>query len=132
MPVGVSTTVANYILGLSLNGTAWSGFNTIYAQLHVGQPGPNGTANVAGNNLRVSCGGAPSFATPNNGQTSNNNQLLWSNVTTNETYAFCSLWSALTLGTFIVSGTITAQSIVAGNNFSIPAGGLVISLAVAS
>lgn len=132
MPVGVSTPVANSILGLMLNGTAWPGYTTLYAQLHVGQPGPAGTANIAGETLRVTCGTAPEFGTPTNGQCSNNNPITWTAVTTNETYTFVSLWTALTAGNFVVSGAISAQPVVVGNNFSIPVGGMVVSLPVAS
>jgi hypothetical protein len=132
MPVGVATPTANSILALMLNGTAYAGNTTLYAQLHIGQPGPAGTANVAGENLRVTCGTAPEFSAPANGACTNNNPITWSAVTTNETYAFVTLWTALTGGTFIASGSISAQPVVVGNNFSIPAGGLSVSLPVAS
>jgi hypothetical protein len=132
MPTGVSTSIANSILALMLNGTAWPGFSATFAQLHTASPGPAGTLAVAVENVRVSCGTAPAFAAPANGQTLNNNVILWTNVVANETYAFVTLWSAVTGGTFIASGTITSQPIVIGNNFQIPVGGLAISLPVAS
>jgi hypothetical protein len=132
MPVGVATPVANSILALMLNGTAWAGNSTLYAQLHTGQPGPLGTANVAGETLRVTCGTVPEFGTPANGACANNNPITWSAVTVSETYTFVTLWTALTGGNFVASGSISAQPVVVGNNFSIPAGGLSVSLPVAS
>jgi hypothetical protein len=132
MPVGVATPIANSILALMLNGTTWTGYTTLYAQLHVGQPGAAGTANIAGENTRVSCGSAPEFGTPAGGSCSNNNALTWTAVNTNETYTNVSLWTALTGGTFVGSGSISAQPVVVGNNFSIPVGGLTVALPVAS
>jgi hypothetical protein len=132
MPPGIAAGTANSVLALMLNGTVWAGYSVIYAQLHIGQPGAAGTANIAGESLRVSCGGAPAFAAPSSGQTLNNNVITWNSVTASETYAFCSLWTALTAGVFIASGTVTAAPIVVGNNFSIPVGGLAVSLPLAS
>ena len=43
-----------------------------------------------------------------------------------------SLWSAASGGGFIASGSITAGAILAGQNFQIPAGGMSVSLPVAS
>jgi hypothetical protein len=132
MPTGVSTPIANSILALMLNGTAWPGYSATWAQLHTASPGPAGTLAIAAESTRVTCGTAPAFAVPANGQTLNSNMILWSNVVANETYAFVTLWSALTGGVFIASGTITSQPIIIGNNFQIPAGGLAIALPVAS
>ena len=53
-------------------------------------------------------------------------------MSTSETYTHVSLWSAATSGTFIASGSITAAAITAGQNFTIAAGGLAVSLPVAS
>lgn len=132
MPPGVSVPVANSVLALMLNGTVWAGYNTIFAQLHTGPPGPGGTLSVAAESTRVSCGAAPAFAVPANGQTLNSNMILWTNVIASETYSFVSLWNAANAGIFIASGSITSQAITPGNNFSIPAGGLAITIPLAS
>jgi hypothetical protein len=42
------------------------------------------------------------------------------------------LWSASSGGTFIASGAVTAGAILAGQNFTIPASGLSVTLPVAS
>ena len=129
MADNVAAGVANSILGLLLNGTAFAGFSATYVQLHVGAPGAAGTSNVAGNSVRQ---GAGSFATPSGGSTSNSAAINWTSVSTSETYSHVSLWSAASGGTFIASGSITAAAILAGQNFQIPVGGMSVTLPVAS
>jgi hypothetical protein len=129
MADNISAGVANAVLGLLLNGTAFAGYSVVYAQLHVGAPGPSGTANVAGNNVRQSAG---AFAAPSGGATTNSSPINWTSVSTSETYSHVSLWSAASGGTFVASGSITAGAILAGQNFQIPAGGMSVSLPVAS
>jgi hypothetical protein len=121
--------VANSTLGLLLNGTGFAGFAGVYVQLHTGAPGSVGTANVAGNTVRQAAG---VMATPSGGSTTNSTAINWTSVSTSETYSKVSLWSAPSGGTFIASGSITAAAIVAGQNFQIPAGGIVVSLPVAA
>lgn len=129
MADNVSSGVANSILGLILNGTAFSGFSTPYVQLHVGAPGAAGTSNVAGNSTRQATG---AFATPSGGSTTNSAAINWTSVSTSETYNNVTLWSASTAGTFICSGTISASAITAGQNFQIPASGMTVSIPIAS
>jgi hypothetical protein len=129
MAENVAPGVANSILGLILNGTAFSGFAATYVQLHTGAPGSAGTANIAGNTVRQAAG---AFAAPSGGSTSNSAAVNWTSVSTSETYTKVTLWSASSGGTFIASGSITAAAITAGQNFQIPAGGMTVSLPVAS
>jgi hypothetical protein len=42
------------------------------------------------------------------------------------------MWTASTAGTFGGSGTITANAVTAADTFTIPTGGLTLSLSVAS
>jgi hypothetical protein len=129
MAENISTGVADSVLGLLLNGTAFAGFSAVYVQLHTGAPGSVGTANAAGNNVRQAAG---TFSTPSGGSASNSAAINWTSVSTSETYTKVTLWSASSGGTFICSGSITAASIVAGQNFQIPAGGMTVNLPVAS
>lgn len=129
MADNISAGVANSVLALLLNGTSFAGFSATYVQLHVGAPGAAGTANPAGNTVRQAAGG---FNTPSGGSTSNTSAVNWTAVSTNETYTHVSVWSASSGGTFIASGAITAGAILAGQNFQIPAGGMNVSLPVAS
>jgi len=129
MADNIAAGVANSVLALLLNGTAFAGFAATYAQLHVGAPGAAGTANIAGNNVRQAAG---AFAAPSGGTTSNGGAITWASVSTAETYSHVSLWSASSGGTFIASGSITAGAILVGQTFTIPAGGLSVTLPVAS
>jgi hypothetical protein len=128
MADNIAAAVANAILAALLNNGSFSGYAP-YVQLHTGAPGAAGTANVAGNNVRQACG---SFASPSGGSTSNSAAINWTGVSTSETYTHVSLWSNPTGGTFIASGSITAGAILAGQNFQIPAGGMSVTLPVAS
>jgi hypothetical protein len=121
--------VANSILAALVNGSSFTGFSPVYVKLHVGAPGAAGTSNPAGNTVRQSAGG---FATPAGGVTSNSAAVNWTAVSTSETYTHVTLWDASTGGTFIASGSITAGAILAGQNFQIPAGGMTVTLPVAS
>lgn len=129
MADNISAGVANSVLALLLNGTAFSGFTATYVQLHTGAPGAAGTSNIAGNNTRQASG---AFAAPSGGSTTNSAAVNWTAVSTSETYSHVSLWSASTAGTFICSGSISASAITAGQNFQIPASGMTVSLPVAS
>ena len=129
MADNVSTGVANSILSALVNGGSFIGFSPVYAKLHTGPPGAAGTSNPAGNTVRQSCG---TFAAPAGGATSNSAAVTWTSVSTAETYSHVSLWDAASGGTFIASGSITAGPILVGQNFTIPAGGMSVSLPVAS
>lgn len=129
MADNVSTAVGNALLALILNGTAYSAGQAQYVQLHTGAPGAAGTANIAGNNTRQATG---AFAAPSGGSTTNSAAVNWTSVSTSETYSHVSLWTAVTAGSFICSGSISAAAIVAGQNFQIPAAGMTVSLPIAS
>lgn len=131
MAYGLSAPVADDVLALILNGTAFSGFSEVYVLLHVGDPGASGTANVAGENTLEAAG---SFNAPSGGSTTNAAAINWTDVSTAETYTNVSLWSSsdTATGTFIASGTITASAVAVGDNFQIPAGDMTVSMITAS
>lgn len=128
MALGLKPTVANSVLDALLKNTAYTGPATLYAQLHTGDPGAAGTSNVAGNTTRKSV----SWGTASGGVNSNSADLVWTNVSTTETYTDVSLWDASTSGNFLGSGTITANSVTAGDTFTISAGNLTVTLPVAA
>lgn len=101
-----------------LSGRA-SGFPWI--QLHKGDPGAAGTANVATETDRVQA----SFAAPSGGSIATSADLLWTAVAAGEDYTHWSGWSLASGGAVGWSGTITADAVTAGNNFRILAGDLV-------
>jgi hypothetical protein len=129
MADNVAAGVANSILAALLNGTLFAGFATPYVKLHVGAPGSAGTANPAGNTVRQATG---AFNTPAGGATTNTAAINWTSVSTSETYTHVSLWDSSSGGTFIASGSITAGAVLAGQNFQIAAGGISVSIPVAS
>lgn len=121
MATGWSVTAANAAL-TSLTGTySW-------VQLHVGDPGSNGTANVAVETDRVQV----AWGSPSGGVISNSAQLQWTNVAGTEDYTHFTVWSASSAGTFGFSGTVTANAVTTGDTFTIPTGDLDVSLTLAS
>ena len=135
MAAGVSATVSDAFLDGILNASgniSWVSYGPVYVKLHVGSPGATGTANPAGETTRESAGSNPAFTTPSAGSATNSNAITWTSVNTAETYTYVSLWSAATNGTFIASGSITANSVQIGDNFTIPVSDLTVSQTVAS
>lgn len=129
MAAGASVTLVNAFLAAVLNGTAFTNYGTTYVQLHTATPGPAGTTAIAGETLRVASG---TFTAPSGGSSTNNAAITWTSVTTAETYSFVSIWSALASGTFLASGTITANAVGIGDTFTIPISDITVSMAVAS
>lgn len=113
MAVGAAPAVINAALDAEITGTIW-------IQLHVGDPGAAGTANVATNNTRKSC----TFGAASAQSKANNSALAWPAVPASETYTHWSAWDASTAGNFKWSGTITNGGVLSGNEFDIAVGGL--------
>jgi hypothetical protein len=95
-----------------------------WIQLHVGQPGPAGTANIAAEFGRVqTTWGTPVLAT-------GDARILSTAVTTfldaiaAEDYAFYSAWSLQTAGACGFTGIITASAVQVGDDFTFPVGAL--------
>ena len=126
---GASATIVNAFLASILNGTAFTTYTNPWVQLHVGEPGPAGTSNPAGETVRQQATGTFVIS---GGSTTNPVALNWTSVSTAETYTFISLWSASSGGTFLASGVITANAVLIGDNFSVPIGDAAISMPVAS
>lgn len=99
-----------------------------YFKLHVGAPGPNGTANAATETTRKN----PAFAAASGASKASSADAVWTGVSGTEDYTHWSQWSSPTAGTFGGSGTVTANAVTVGDTFTIPAGQLVLTLPVAS
>jgi len=97
---------------------------TYYLQLHTGDPGAAGTANIATNNTRQPV----TFAAAAAKAKASNLDAQWTNVPATETYSFCSLWTLASGGTFVGSGTVTGGGVVATNTFDLPSGSVVASI----
>lgn len=127
MAVGLSATAANAILD------AHHDTNYPWIQLHTGDPGAAGTANVAGNDTRKNTSAA--WAPASGGSKVTDVDINWTDgeVDAAEDYTHCSFWTASSAGTFGGSGTITANAVAAsGDAFSILAGGITASFNTAA
>ena len=126
MAVGLSAAYVNKFLDFIGNATAaGTAPTTVWIQLGTGDPGPNGTAtgNPAGNATRkqVSFGASAGAS-----GMSNDAAITWTTgeVDTSEDYTHWTLWDASTSGNFICSGTMTANAVTVGDEFTIPVGDL--------
>lgn len=100
------------------NGTSFTAPSAVYAKLHTGDPGEDGTSNAAGNTSRQ----AVEFGAASNGVISLTNTPSWTNVSTTETYSYVSLWDNSTAGNCLGSGALTAGvSVTAGDTFTLTA-----------
>lgn len=112
MTVGLGATHANSLLNI-LRGTTYTGV-TAYVQLHTGDPGASGTANVSA----VTTRNAVTFAAPSAGSMALSSVSGFS-MTTTETISHISLWDASTSGNFIRSAALgTSRSVVNGDTLT--------------
>jgi hypothetical protein len=96
-----------------------------YIKLHIGDPGEAGTANAAGETTRKSI----TSAATSNGVFTSTNDLIWTNVSTSETYSYVSLWDASSNGNCLWTGALTAPKAVnSGDTFTIASGSLTATL----
>jgi hypothetical protein len=133
MAVGLSATIANDFLEWFFNASATSAAPTnIWIQLHTGDPGAAGTSNVAGNATRKDLTAA--MGTASGGAITNTSAVTWTSgeVDTSEDYTHVSYWDASTSGTFLGSGTMTANAVTTGDEFTIPVGELDAAFATAA
>ncbi len=132
MATGMAPTIANTVLdGLGNNGTVTSlQVAQAYIQLHTADPGAAGTTAIAGNATRKTV----SFSAASGGTLTNDAAITWSTseVDTTEDYTHFTLWTASSAGTFLWSGTVTANAVTAGDTFTIATGDLDLALGVAS
>jgi hypothetical protein len=93
------------------------------AQLHVADPGIDGTSGLAVNTDRKMV----TFGDPSGKVMSNDADVTWSNVAGTETYSHISLWDDS--AQWLWSGELLApQAVTVGDDFTIAAGMIVASL----
>lgn len=127
---GASAATAAAVLNAVFRATSFSE-TAVWMQLHIGAPGAAGTANPAANTTRVNV--TSSFGTAaTTGTIANTVEIDWTSVSAAETYSHYTIWTASTAGTFVASGTVTANAVAIGDNFSIPIGDAVSTFPVAS
>ena len=97
------------------SGSAYSASAT-YLQLHIGDPGEDGTGNPAAETTRESV----SFGAASGGSKASSATVEWTLVSTTETYSHWSLWDAATGGNCLWYGALSANaSVTAGDTFEI-------------
>lgn len=119
--MALSTTVRNSYLDALCRNTSYA-VAAVYVQLHTGDPGSAGTSNIASETTRkqVTFGSAAS-----GGAISNTADIAWTSVAATETYAYISLWTAASSGTYLGSAALTqSKAVNSGDNFTIPTGDL--------
>jgi hypothetical protein len=100
----------------------------VWVQLHVGDPGVNGSANPAVETARK----VVSFGVASGGSIVSDADVSWVNIDGSQDATFFSVWDADVSGNFLFSGAIVAASYQAGDTYTIPAGSLSVSLTVVS
>lgn len=129
MAVGIAVAQANGFLNCLTGGAAPTPPAGNFVKLHIGSPGAAGTSNPATETTRKQA----YFATPaSGGSIANTAELEWDNSPANETYTHFSVWSAVSGGTFLYSGTITANAVATGDFFVAAIGALIVPFTVAS
>lgn len=107
--VGLGPTLATAMLALLDTG----GYE--YVQFHTDQPGPAGTANIAGLSTRQ----LVEWATPVTGVIHIESDMSLTSVPATEQWKFFTCWTASTAGTFGASGVCTASAVTAGDNVTV-------------
>lgn len=113
MTVGFSAAnTANAWLN-TLRGTSaatFTGVTTLFVQLHTGDPGAAGTANVSSTTTRS----AINFAAASGGSQTNSNTPSWATWagTNGEVVTHISVWGASSAGTFYYSAALSASKTV--------------------
>ena len=127
MAESISSAAATSVLDAICNATSYS-VATPYIQLHTAAPGSAGTSNIATESTRKSV----SFTAAASGAVSNDVAISWTSVAGTEDFTHWSLWTASSGGTFVWSGTMTANPVTAGDTFTIAVGDLDLALTIAS
>lgn len=127
MPTGISATVANSWLDAVGRNVSYTNA-AVWIALHVGDPGAAGTSNAATETTRKQA----TFSAASGGILTSNADVTWTNIAGSQDATHFSAWSASTSGTFLFSGTITANAYTAGDTYTIPSGSLTVSLTLAS
>jgi hypothetical protein len=111
MTVGLSTTgLANPLLN-TINNTSFA-ISATWVQLHVGDPGASGTANLSAVTTREQA----TFATAALGALALASTPTAWNMTTTETITDISIWTASTSGTFLWSAALAVNKTVANGD----------------
>jgi len=127
MATGLAAATANAFLDALCNNTSYAVAN-VWIKLHTGDPGAAGASNAATETTRKEA----TFSAAASGAITNDGALTWTNVAGSEDFSHYSAWTASSGGTFLFSGTVTANAVTAGDTFTIAVGDLDLSFSIAS
>jgi acetyltransferase-like isoleucine patch superfamily enzyme len=104
-----------------------------WVQLHTGHPGAAGTANIATetDRLQVTWGSVTLAGDGQSVEIDWTSDIEWTSVAGSEDYTYVTGWSLVTAGVFGWSGQLTADAVVIGNDFRIPAGAYILRQPIA-
>lgn len=122
MAEGVAAASREAMLNAYARGTSYSGNAAVWVKQHTGDPGSAGTTAPAGETTRQQLTFGSVAAA---GAISNTAATTWTSVSTAETWAWGSLWTASTAGTFL--GNVqwaVARTVAIGDNVTIAIGDL--------
>lgn len=127
MATGISSYLADAWLAALGNNVSFA-VSAGWVQLHVGDPGVSGSANVADEVSRRQV----SFGAASGGLLVSDADVSWVNVTGSQTVTHFTVWDDVLAGNFLFSGTMVASGYVAGDTFTVAAGALSVGLTVVS
>lgn len=115
---GFSDYIEPFILNAVFDNDAASfpAITTVYAKLHIGDPGENGTANPAVETTRQSV----AFNAATGGSIVSSGTVSWTNVSTTETVTHISFWDNLTAGNCLGSAQLNVSApLTAGDDLDL-------------
>ena len=127
MATGLAQATSTAVLDAICRNVSYA-VSAVWIKLHTGDPGSAGTSNAATETTRKQA----TFSAAASGAITTSGALTWTGVAGSEDYTHYSAWTASTAGTFLFSGTITADAITAGATFTIAAGDLDLAFGIAS
>ena len=120
MAEGIAAASREAMLNAYARGTSYSGNAAVWVKLHTGDPGAAGATAAAGETTRQQLTFGSVAAS---GAISNTAATTWTSVSTAETIAWGSLWTASTAGTFLGNVDWNVDRTVAiGDNLTIAIG----------
>lgn len=100
MPTGLALATAQGYLNV-LRGVTYTGLPGLWVQLHIGEPGPNGTSNLSAVTTRNQL-----TLNPPSGSTCTMLSLATWSMTAVETLTGLTIWTLASGGTFVASGDL--------------------------
>lgn len=117
--------VVDRMLNALCRNIAWTQPAAFWVKLHLADPGAAGATSPALNATRVQA----TFSASAGGSITTSADINWTNVPNAETYSHVSFWDASTAGNFLGSDDLaTARLVAVGDNFTILAGQLTLSI----